>query len=549
MSVVHSTVASAAPPAVYSRTQIARLLDQHDLQAQQQPTSQHQFARQHLLPRTTLQYWLQRRQRLHADPALVAFFESEPGLSFLHSLHVAAHLVFVQQGACGLRLLSSFWRLSGLDAFLASSFSPQQRFALAMEHAIVRFANEQRSLLAAAMPKRTIALCEDETFHRFVCLVGLEPVSGFLLLECYADNREAKTWTEKVKAAKEGLSVQIVQSVSDEAKGIKAHAEAGLGAPHAPDVFHVQHEVCKGTFPTLAKQVRRAQELVTEAGRRLAALPAAGAQRPAEQSEAARPSPAALAGAEHERCQQELSACKRRQETMREAVRGVSASYHPFDLQTGAGRTAEEVEKALAEEFEQMKGVAEEALPVRCRERIAKARRALPGLVAAVAFFWLRVRAALEEQPQAWQQVLREQLLAGQYLLLVAGKAKTAEERARLRALGESYQKKAEKPKEATEKEWEQMQVLAKEMARWFVRGSSCVEGRNGQLRSRYQSGRGLSTRKLAVLTSLHNYWITRADGTTAAQRFFGQKHADLFQSLLQQLPLPARPAQRRKAA
>jgi len=40
----------------------------------------------------------------------------------------------------------------------------------------------------------------------------------------------------------------------------------------------------------------------------------------------------------------------------------------------------------------------------------------------------------------------------------------------------------------------------------------------------------------------LYNVWIRRADGTTAAQRFFEAPHDDLFDWLLDCLELPARP-------
>jgi hypothetical protein len=33
----------------------------------------------------------------------------------------------------------------------------------------------------------------------------------------------------------------------------------------------------------------------------------------------------------------------------------------------------------------------------------------------------------------------------------------------------------------------------------------------------------------LKALTVIHNYMVKRADGTTAAERFFGQKHRDVF--------------------
>ena len=86
---------------------------------------------------------------------------------------------------------------------------------------------------------------------------------------------------------------------------------------------------------------------------------------------------------------------------------------------------------------------------------------------------------------------------------------------------------------------------LAREWSGWFQRSSSCVEGRNGQLELRHHSLHRLSKRKLEALTAIHNYWLKRG-GTTAAERFFGKKPADLFAWLLERLPLPARPARQR---
>ena len=43
-----------------------------------------------------------------------------------------------------------------------------------------------------------------------------------------------------------------------------------------------------------------------------------------------------------------------------------------------------------------------------------------------------------------------------------------------------------------------------------------------------------------------HNYHRTRADGATAAQRFFGKKPRDLFSRLLERLPDLPRPAAKR---
>ena len=46
-------------------------------------------------------------------------------------------------------------------------------------------------------------------------------------------------------------------------------------------------------------------------------------------------------------------------------------------------------------------------------------------------------------------------------------------------------------------------------------------------------------TQKLKVLTILHNFFIKRADGTTAAERFFEEKPKDLFSWILGKVELP----------
>ncbi len=88
----------------------------------------------------------------------------------------------------------------------------------------------------------------------------------------------------------------------------------------------------------------------------------------------------------------------------------------------------------------------------------------------------------------------------------------------------------------------------ASEAVALFVRFSSCVEGRNGRL-SLYHHGQGpLSDVRLRALTAVHNYVVERADGTTAAERFFGAKPRPVFECLLERMPELPRPARKRPA-
>ena len=86
------------------------------------------------------------------------------------------------------------------------------------------------------------------------------------------------------------------------------------------------------------------------------------------------------------------------------------------------------------------------------------------------------------------------------------------------------------------------LEQAAEPCAVLFQRSSSCVEGRNGQLALWHHSLHRLSERRLRVLTVLHNFFLRRRDGTTAAERFFEAAPGDLFPWLLDRLPFPARP-------
>jgi hypothetical protein len=91
------------------------------------------------------------------------------------------------------------------------------------------------------------------------------------------------------------------------------------------------------------------------------------------------------------------------------------------------------------------------------------------------------------------------------------------------------------------------LEEVARQTAGLFCRSSSCVEGRNGRLSLQQHGHSRVSQRRLTALTVIQNYLQERSDGTTAAQRFFGQRPPDLFDWLLQRLPDLPRPAKKRR--
>ena len=200
------------------------------------------------VPHTTLRYWEQRQQHTDAPAELVAFFESPAGLAFLKQLLLALHLVFQQQGTAGIRPLCRFLELAQLTPFVAASYGAQQRLATVLQELLGQYDQQQRQQLAPGMKPKDITLCEDENFHGDQpCLVAIEPVSNFLVLEVYRPRRDADTWNQAVGAALVGLPVTVIQVTSDLAKGLQAHAKDGLAAQHSPDLMHVQADLHKAT--------------------------------------------------------------------------------------------------------------------------------------------------------------------------------------------------------------------------------------------------------------------------------------------------------------
>ena len=174
----------------WDRMERAELFEQY-FARKAQGISQRQAAQGLEVPRSTLQGWWAYQERLDESPAVMAFFHSVAGLAFLHRLVLAIHLVCVEVGACGIRLVCLFLKLTGLDRFVGASYGTQQRVNRRVEEAIVAYRHAESTRLAQAMPAKEITMTQDETFTGGLCLVGIEPVSNYIVLEQLAE-RESR---------------------------------------------------------------------------------------------------------------------------------------------------------------------------------------------------------------------------------------------------------------------------------------------------------------------------------------------------------------------
>jgi len=183
-----------------------------------------------------------------------------------------------------------------------------------------------------------------------------------------------------------------------------------------------------------------------------------------------------------------------------------------------------------------------------CLDRIEKAERVVPKMQATVEFVSGYVREQVRQLnlPPLASYSLHAHLIPSYYLERVA-QTRTVSAGEPLRELAARLRTPLFEPggafAELSEAQQNQLTHQAKELAEVFQRSSSNVEGRNGYLSLRNHQLRGLDRpRKRECLTAIHNFFLTRPDGTTAAERFFGQKPRSMFAAILASVELPPAP-------
>ena len=538
----------------WDRLERADLFEQYR-ELRTQGISQRQAAKQLKVPRTTLQAWRMWHDTLDICPDVAEFFQRGPGLAFLHRLVVAFHLVCVEVGACGIRLACLFLKLTGLDRFIAASSGAQQQVNRQVEDAIGAYRQAETARLATDMPRKDLTFTQDETFTGGLCLVGSEPVSNFIILEQLALARDQTTWNALMAPALAALNCQVMQSTSDEAPGLLAYVEHHLGAHHSPDVFHVQHELVKAVSGPLATKQRAAIKAATAAQQQLdqAQGPLQGAgdepqpQRPAHYpTDVPRLEQVELAA---QAARQELERISAQREQVAQSLHAIGQAYHFVDLQRGVRRNGQLIAADIQAQIDRVRTVAQhEGLSQTCLERIEKAERVLPKMQATIAFVSGYVRQQVHQlglaQPASY--AMHAHLIPSCSLERVA-RTRTVSGGEPLRQLAKRLRTPLFAPggafAELSLTQQSQLTQQAKTLAEVFQRSSSNVEGRNGYLSLRNHQLRGLDhPRKRECLTAVHNFFLTRADGTTAAERFFGQKPRSMFAAILASVEIPPAP-------
>lgn len=485
------------------------------------------------IPNSTLQAWYAQKPSGGLPSVIEQAFADPEGAIFLKKIIMAIHYQ-AHYGAHGVRGMAQFLQHTGLNHVVASSYGPLYKFNERCEESIIAFGKKEEERLAENMKYKKITVVLDEMFRRRQpCLVAIEAVSNYILLEKFTEDRTAETWKKELDDKLIGLPVEIDQIISDLAGALKSLAET-TGAEHSPDLFHGQHEVTKAVGGPLAAKQRKFETGVKDAEEALKKT----IEKYGENSKRAKKAKGKLQLQRYG-----LEPRRARRMAVKAAIQELGKAYHPVDLRTGQLQTAE----AVSEKFDKQlkiieEGAKEAGLASSCLERIEKARRAFDAMVKYMTFFLALLTAYVADLKLTKEQeeFFRTTIFPLAYLKLIYSKS-TKEIKCMIKPFIDELEFKLKKVHwpDKLKEDWLRQ---AKECAERFQRSSSCVEGRNGRLSLYHHCFHWLSARRLKVLTVVQNFHVRRTDETTAANRFFNSVYDDLFEFLVEDVRIPGRP-------
>jgi hypothetical protein len=385
--------------------------------------------------------------------------------------------------------------------------------------------------------------------------VGIEPVSNSMVLAQAAQARDHDTWQACLELALTGCNCQGIQATSDEAPGVLAYVEQHRRAQHSPDLCHVQHALRTAVAAPLAVKQRAAAKAGAQAeetrkrvhercGNAHDEPVKRGPGRPPKVTPCLEQAAQDVAAAHH--AHQRLTG-QREQVTQR--MRAIGHADHFVDVERGVRRHGRLIAGDIQQHSETMRTIAHQAdRSATCLERIAQAARVVPTMQATIAFVSGYVRQQVQQLALAPpESFARHARLMPSYGLERVASTRPVPQGAALRALAEHRRPPLFAPDgplgALSGMKQNQRKAEAAKRAEGGQRSSANVEGRNGSRSLRHHQLRGRDhPRKRACLTTMHNFFLTRPDGTTAAARFFGQQPRSLFAAILAAVEIPPAP-------
>jgi len=222
-----------------------------------------------------------------------------------------------------------------------------------------------------------------------------------------------------------------------------------------------------------------------------------------------------------------------------ESVQNISHCVHAFE-NGNCPNTAENAKKEIENELENIKQVVNDCEITDNYNLLEKAENQVADSVEVINLWHEIVVKELSNKNMdvALKTWFEKVLLPQTYWNLFIKKTKHKPTLERLKKelnLCKEKEKEAEKYEFKSEQELQEIKDLAIELCNKFQRSSSQVEGRNGYLSMINHTQRGFDTKRIEVLTVVHNFDIKGIDEKTPAQRLFKNQieHTSIFEYIL----------------
>ena len=468
-----------------------------------------------------------------------SLWESREGYLWLVRFVWATIYWFGIKQGIGSENLSEYFKLLHLEQRIGVSPDSLRKLELKLKGTIITYEHQQTS---EGQPVKPIEICvgSDEVFFGDPILVMLELSSGFIFIETAATNRQYSTWQQQAEAALPPERFHCRWMVSDGAKALIKLALDGLGCRWVPDLFHSMWNLGKPIGATLGRRLAQLNKQIQTIEVQLHKARQQG--KPTDTLESQ---------------QQELATEHRKtqkaQQTYHQALQQISTQVHPFAIDSNRMQTALAVQAALEDSLKPLEPLTQTWAIAKAAKAIQAFRAQIPAIAMGVNAWWSWVVQALETEsvPVELGEWLLEAMLPWVYWNQQANRTKQPQ-------LRQTYLQAAEQAQLALMTHPLTQTLSVEEQQQWWSwsiwmvskcqRTSSAVEGRNGCLSQFHHTNRGLDRSTLQVLKIIHNYGLKRPDGTTAAQRLFGQPFPDLFEWVLEQMDELPQPRKSKKS-
>src|SRR5215218_56822 len=269
-----------------------------------------------------------------------SLWETEAGRTWLIRLVVATLFGFGLKRGVGAETLSEFFSRLRLEGHVGCSPSALRTVMHTLERLILETAAAWEKEGIAHGEIRPVIGAVDETFLQRMMLVFMDLATGYVLMEEVAADRSYATWFDRANARLTTLGTEVLSMVSDRAKALIKLAHTGLGCPSIPDLFHLSHDLAKGSSLAIFGRLRHATRDLEQAKQHLEKL------QKNIQTDSAQVAQARVAA-----CATSVNHWQEVGRAWRQHLSKLSGILHPWRLLDSICQTSKEVEEQLRAEL------------------------------------------------------------------------------------------------------------------------------------------------------------------------------------------------------